>query len=316
MSNQPQRVLVTDKVHAHLIESFRKRNWQVEYQPEINYEDVKAIISQYTGVIINSKIKATKEFLDIGTQLNFVGRLGSGLEIIDVKYAAENGIKVYNSPEGNCNAVAEHALGMILSLFNNLHQANKQVKEFTWHREQNRGIELSGKTVGIVGFGHTGSAFARVLAGLGVNVLAYDKYKTNYTAGFDHATEASPEQIQKEADIISFHLPLTEETTFLVDQDYLLNCKDKVYIINTSRGQVLKLEDLLFALSIKKVAGACLDVFENEKFDTLQLDQKVVMTKLLQLDNVIVSPHIAGWTQESLFKIADTLVRKITIDFE
>ena len=315
MSEFQHRVLVTDKVHKHLLVSFQNRNWHVDYQPDISYEDTKAIIADYSGVIINSKIKATQEFLDLATQLEFIGRLGSGLEIIDLEYAAAKDIKVYNSPEGNCNAVAEHALGMLLSLFNNLHQANKQVKEFEWHREQNRGKELSGKTIGIVGFGHTGSSFARVLTGFDVRILAYDKYKTDYAAGFDHVSEASPDQIQNEADIISFHLPLTDETRFLVDQDYLINCKDNVYIINTSRGQVLKLEDLLFAMSIKKVAGACLDVFENEKFDTLQLDQKVVLTKLLQLENVFVSPHVAGWTNESLFKIADTLVRKITADF-
>lgn len=315
MANQSQRVLVTDRVHPHLRESFSNRYWEVDYKPDITYEEVKELLPNYTGIIINSKIKATKDFLDLTDSLQFIGRLGSGLEIIDLDYAEERGVKVYSAPEGNCNAVAEHALGMLLSLFNKLHQANSQVKNFEWHREQNRGIELTGKTVGIVGFGHTGSSFAKVLAGFGVSVLAYDKYKTDYTEGFDYAQEATPEQIRQESDIISFHLPLTDETKYLADQDYLMDCKDGVYIINTSRGQVLNLEDLLFAMSIKKVAGACLDVFENEKFDTLKLDQKVVLTKLLQLDNVHVSPHIAGWTHESLFKIADTLVVKITAEF-
>jgi D-3-phosphoglycerate dehydrogenase len=315
MANQMHHILVTDRVHPHLLQSFSKLYWEVDYKPELSYEEVKEILPTYTGIIINSKIKATKEFLDLTDSLQFIGRLGSGLEIIDLDYAKQRGVKVYSAPEGNCNAVAEHALGMLLSLFNNLHQANSQVKHFEWLREQNRGIELYGKTVGIVGFGHTGSSFAKVLAGFDVTVLAYDKYKTDYTTGFDYVQEATPEQIRQESDIISFHLPLTPETKYLADQEYLMACKDGVYIMNTSRGQVLNLEDLLFALSIKKVAGACLDVFENEKFDTLKLDQKVVLTKLLQLDNVLVSPHVAGWTHESLFKIADTLVRKITADF-
>jgi D-3-phosphoglycerate dehydrogenase len=315
MANQMHHILVTDRVHPHLLQSFSKLYWAVDYKPELSYEEVKEILPTYTGIIINSKIKATKEFLDLTDSLQFIGRLGSGLEIIDLDYAKQRGVKVYSAPEGNCNAVAEHALGMLLSLFNNLHQANSQVKHFEWLREQNRGIELYGKTVGIVGFGHTGSSFAKVLAGFDVTVLAYDKYKTDYTTGFDYVQEATPEQIRQESDIISFHLPLTPETKYLADQEYLMACKDGVYIMNTSRGQVLNLEDLLFALSIKKVAGACLDVFENEKFDTLKLDQKVVLTKLLQLDNVLVSPHVAGWTHESLFKIADTLVRKITADF-
>ena len=316
MANQQLHVLVTDRVHPHLLESFSKLHWEVDYKPDINYEEVKVVLPKYSGIIINSKIKATRDFLDLTDSLQFIGRLGSGLEIIDLDYAKERGVHVYNSPEGNCNAVAEHALGMLLSLFNKLHQANTQVKNFVWQREHNRGLELKGKTAGIVGFGHTGSSFAKVLAGFNVNVLAYDKYKTDYTTGFDYVQEATPEQIRKKSDIISFHLPLTDETRYLANQDYLMDCKDGVYIINTSRGKVLKLEDLLFALSVKRVAGACLDVFENEKFETLRLDEKVVMTKLLQLENVNVSPHVAGWTHESLFKIADVLVKKIMADFK
>lgn len=305
------KVLITDKAHAALRDGLRMDGYEIESLPEISLQEVHEVIHNYVGIIINSKIKCDKELLDKATQLEFIGRLGSGLEIIDLDYAASKGIAVHNSPEGNCNAVAEHALGMLLALFNNLNRANTQVKSFEWKREQNRGIELAGKTVGIVGFGHTGGSFAKKLEGFDVKVLAYDKYKENYTADFDFVEESSPDEIQDQADVISFHLPLTDETHFLVNQDYLMNCKDGVYIINTCRGKVLKLEDLLFALSIKKVAGACLDVFENEKFDTLRLDEKVVLTKLLQLEEVIVSPHIAGWTHESLRKIAESLLLKI-----
>lgn len=305
------KVLISDKAHSVLSEGLKADGFEVVTLPNISLQAVHDCIHEYTGIIINSKIKTDKALMDKGNKLQFIGRLGSGLDIIDLDYAASKGIAVFNSPEGNCNAVAEHAIGMLLSLFNHLSRSNTEVKSFIWNREKNRGTELIGKTIGIVGFGHTGSSFAKKLEGFGVRVLAYDKYKTNYTAPFDFVEEVSPETIQAEADIISFHLPLTEETHLLVDQDYLMNCKDGVYIINTSRGKVLKLEDLLFALSIKKVAGACLDVFENEKFDTLELDEKVVLTKLLQLDEVIVSPHIAGWTHESLLKIAETLLSKI-----
>lgn len=310
MTNKKQ-VLITDNVHSCLIEGFKADGYDINYSPSMTLEDVHKVIHQYQGIIINSKIKCTQELIDKAALLQFIGRLGSGLEIIDVEYAASRGIAVYSAPEGNCNAVAEHAIGMLLALFNNLNRANTQVKSFVWNREQNRGIELSGKTVGIVGFGHTGSSFARKLAGFDVKVLAYDKFKNDYAKDFDYVEESNPAEIQLLSDVISFHLPLTKETHFLVDQEYLMNCKDGVYIINTSRGRVLKLEDLLFTLSIKKVAGVCLDVFENEKFETLRLDEKVVLTKLLQLDEVLVSPHIAGWTHQSLRKIAETLLTKI-----
>jgi len=306
-----KQVLITDHVHQCLIEGFQSDGFGVTHKPKMSLQDVHDVIHLYHGIIVNSKIICKKELLDKATQLEFIGRLGSGLEIIDLDYAASKNIAVHSAPEGNCNAVAEHAMGMLLSLFNKINLANAEVKAFAWNREKSRGTELSGMTLGIVGFGHTGSSFAKKLAGFDVKVLAYDKYKTDYTVGLDHVQESNPEEIQKHSDVISFHLPLTEETHFLVDQDYLMNCKDGVYIINTCRGKVLKLEDLLFALSIKKVAGACLDVFENEKFDTLRLDEKVVLTKLFQLDEVIVTPHVAGWTHESLRKIAETLLLKI-----
>jgi len=306
-----KQVLITDHVHKCLLEGFRSDGYELTYKPKMSLEDVHDVIHLYHGIIVNSKITCHKELLDKATQLEFIGRLGSGLEIIDLDYAASKNIAVHSAPEGNCNAVAEHAMGMLLTLFNKINLANAEVKKFSWNREQNRGIELSGKTVGIVGFGHTGSTLAQKLEGFDVKVLAYDKYKTDYTERYDHVQESSPEEIRHESDVISFHLPLTDETHFLVNQEYLMDCKDGVYIINTCRGKVLNLEDLLFTLSVKKVAGACLDVFENEKFDTLRLDEKVVLTKLFQLEEVIVTPHVAGWTHESLRKIAETLLFKI-----
>lgn len=306
-----KQVLITDHVHQCLIDGFRSDGYDVTHKPKMSLQEVHDVIHLYEGVIVNSKIICKQELIDKATKLEFIGRLGSGLEIIDLDYAASKNIAVHSAPEGNCNAVAEHAMAMLLTLFNKINLANAEVKAFGWNREKNRGTELSGMTVGILGFGHTGSSFAKKLTGFDVKVLAYDKYKTDYTDGFDYVKESTPEEIQRESDVISFHLPLTEETHFLVNQDYLMSCKDGVYIINTCRGKVLKLEDLLFALSIKKVAGACLDVFENEKFETVSLAEKVVLTKLFQLDNVIVTPHVAGWTHESLRKIAETLLLKI-----
>lgn len=305
------KVIITDKAHPKLQLGLEEMGYEVDNRPKLTLAELHQIIGDYQGVIINSKMIADQSLLDKATQLQFIGRLGSGLEIVDVDYATFKGIKVVSTPEGNCNAVAEHAMGMLLMLQNKLHQANTQVKEFIWRREANRGIELSGKTLGIIGFGHTGSALARKLAGWNVNILAYDKYKKNYTAGYDNVSESTPEGIQSQADIISFHLPLTSETIGLVNIDYLRACQRGVIIINTSRGQVITLKDLLAQLHVKHVGGACLDVLENENMDQLSAAEREVLTALFQLDHVVLSPHVAGWTQESLIMIADTLLQKI-----
>lgn len=305
------KVLITDKVHSYLPENLTGIGYDVEYRPKISLIELTDIIQYYSGIIINSKIIADKALIDKADNLRFIGRLGSGLEIIDIPYAESKGISVFNSPEGNRDAVAEHAIGMLLMLFNHLNRANREVKAFEWNREKNRGREIAGQCIGIVGFGNTGQALARKLQGWDVRILAYDKYKNDYTSDFSYVEEASPELIQQHCDIISFHLPLTNETNQLVNSQYLERCKDGVIIVNTSRGKVVNLSDLLFQLSVKKLAGACLDVFENEKFENLSLEGKVILTKLFQLENVVVSPHIAGWTQESLRKIAEVLVEKI-----
>lgn len=309
--NQSGKVIITDKAHNRLQLGLEEIGYQVDYNPDLSLSELHTIIPEYDGVIINSKMITDRSLLDRASRLKFIGRLGSGLEIIDLEYAAKIGVKVYNSPEGNCNAVAEHAMGMLLMLLNKLHIANGQLKQFDWNREANRGSELSGKTVGIIGFGHTGKAFAQKLAGWNVKVLAYDKYKKNYADQLDYVHECAPAEIKQKADVISFHLPLTEETTALVDADYLRACKQGVIVINTSRGQVIRLEDLLHQLKSEHLGGACLDVFENEKMDKLSSEEKNVMKKLFQLDQVVVSPHVAGWTHESLIKIADSLLAKI-----
>lgn len=307
------KVLVTDKVHPYLIKELKRNKYEVEYLPSISHSETLEIISDYFGIIINSKTKANKEFLKKATNLKFIGRLGSGLEIIDQVYAAKKGVKVYNSPEGNRNAVAEHAIGMILSLFNKLNKADREVREFHWDRESNRGLELEGKTIGIIGFGNTGSQLAKKLVGWDMKILAYDKYKSDF--GTENVKESNLEEILSAADIISFHLPLTPETSGLLNETFLNRIQKDVFIINTSRGKVIETKTLIQGLKSGKIRGACLDVFENEKVGTFTDKERKMYMQLYMYDNVILSPHVAGWTEESLFKIASTLIKKINTDF-
>lgn len=307
------KVLVADRVHPHLIDGLKKNKYEVDYLPSITHSETLEIISEYFGIIINSKTKANREFLDKASNLKFIGRLGSGLEIIDQVYAREKGVKVYNSPEGNRNAVAEHAVGMLLSLFNKLKKSDSEVRALHWDRESNRGLELEGKTIGIIGFGNTGSQLAKKLSGWDMNILAYDKYRSNF--GSEQVLETGMDEILNKADIISFHLPLTPETSGLVNKTFLDSIKKNVFIVNTSRGKVIETKALLDGLASGKILGACIDVFENEKVKTFTKEEKELYMKLYEYDNVILSPHVAGWTEESLFKIASTLINKIMKDF-
>jgi len=309
------RVLITDGVHPTLFKHLESVGFICEYRPEIHTNEVNQIIAEYTGIIINSKITVDKMMLDKAVRLKFVGRLGSGLEIIDLGYAREKGVAVYNSPEGNRNAVAEHALGMLLALANNFRKADAQVRQKVWQREANRGFELMGQTVGIIGFGHTGSTFATKLGGMGVRVLAYDKYKLRYTNHHPYVEETDMETIFREADIISLHLPLTTETQHLVNLDFIEKFTKKIILLNTSRGKIVKTEDLIVGLESGKVRGACLDVFENEKPQTFSEIEQKLYEKLYEFDNVILTPHVAGWTVESKERLAKVLVEKIVLGF-
>ena len=306
-----KKVLITDFVHQHLIDGLTEMGYEVEYNKNITLKQTAKIISDYNGIIINSKTVMDRAMMDRATRLKFIGRLGSGLEIIDLAYAKEKKISVFNSPEGNRNAVAEHALGMLLALANNLIRADREVKDFKWNREKNRGFELEGKTIGIIGFGNTGSSFARVLSGFGVKVLAYDKYKKDYTDGLDHVKKASMNQLLKKADIISLHIPLTPDTLKMVDDRFFEKCKVGAILINTSRGKIIDIKALEKALRTKRLTGLCLDVMPNEKPKTYTAEEKQSYSRLFNRNNVLVSPHVAGWTHESLFKIADVLLRKI-----
>jgi D-3-phosphoglycerate dehydrogenase / 2-oxoglutarate reductase len=310
-----KKVLITDDLHPLMIEGLTELGYTIDYQPDITLEAVRACIEQYEGLIINSKILVDKLLLNRAVRLRFVARLGSGMEIVDKPYAAQKGVAVLSSPEGNCNAVAEHALGMLLAFANNLLPADREVRQKIWLREKNRGFELAGKTIGIIGFGHTGSAFARKLKGMEMRVLAYDKYKSDYTQGFEYVEETTLENLQAQADIISFHLPLNPETKYFFDADFLKKCQKKLVILNTSRGNVVKTTDLIQALEKETILGACLDVFENEKPMTYTQEEEAMYEHLYTFPNVILSPHVAGWTHESKYKLSKVLLEKIEFLF-
>jgi D-3-phosphoglycerate dehydrogenase / 2-oxoglutarate reductase len=306
-----KKVLITDDVHTLLIDELEAAGYSCDFQPDIKLEQVREIVPAYTGMIINSKILMDKAMFDRATHLKFVGRLGSGMEIIDQEYAAQKNVAIYNAPDGNCNAVGEHALGMLLALANNLLRADAEVRQKIWRREANRGFELQGKTIGIIGFGYTGSSFAQKLAGMEMEVLAYDKYKTNYTGAYPHVKETDLDTLLTHSDIISFHLPLTAETHHYADATFFSKCRKNVILINTSRGQVMETSLLVNELLSGKVRGACLDVFENEKPQTFTALENEYYEQLYQLPQVILTPHIAGWTVESKERLARILLQKI-----
>lgn len=306
-----KRVLITDDVHPLMIEGLQKAGYSCDYQPDITLAETRVIAGNYVGMVINSKITVDRNMLESAPDLRFVGRLGSGLDIIDLPAAAEKGVAVLSVPEGNANAVAEHALGMLLALTNNLLRADREVRQKLWFREKNRGFELDGRTLGIIGFGNNGSAFARKLEGFDLRVLAYDKYKVNYAKDHPNVVETTIDLLIRDSDIISFHVPLTAETHHCVDPEWISGLRDGAIIINTSRGKVVDTAALVDALEAGKLGGACLDVFENEKPATFSEEEERVYQRLYALDQVVLSPHIAGWTVESKWKIAKFLLEKI-----
>lgn len=308
-----KKVLITDRVDDRLITGLQELGYYVDYQPNITLEEVHIMIETFAGIVINSKVKMYKELIDKSTNLEWIGRLGSGLEIIDIPYAESKGIAVMNSPEGNRNAVAEHCLGMLLALCNNMLRGDREVRLFDWNRESNRGIELEGKTIGIIGYGQMGVAFADKLSSWALDIIVYDKYKQPSFAGDRNITAVSENEIWSQSDILSVHLPYNDETHHLINKAKIDRCKDGVIIINSSRGAIANTADLVKALESGKVGGACLDVFENEKPDTYKEEERQLYSRLFALEQVILSPHVAGWTKESLFKIADTIVTKVEV---
>ncbi|MCC6754688.1 MAG: hydroxyacid dehydrogenase [Saprospiraceae bacterium] len=305
------RVLVTDRVHPLLLSGLGSRGFAVDYQPDIRLEEVIDQVPDYSGLVINTKVKAYTPLLDRAKNLRWIARLGSGMEIVDIPAAEARGIRLISTPEANCQAVAEHALGMLLCLFRNLCRADRQVRTQQWQREANRGIELGGMTVGIIGYGHTGPAFGRLLEGANVKVLVFDKYKQHLKLPSRYLQVPDLESIQREAGIISLHLPLNPETKYLINADFIQACRNPFFLINTSRGTMVNTRDLIDGLRSGKVRGACLDVFENEHPERFTAEEARCYDALYRFEQVVVSPHIAGWTHESLQRIAEVLLEKL-----
>lgn len=306
------KVLFIDTAHPVLEEELTKMGYTCEYFEEYTRADYARILHEYEGIIIRGKIKLDAEILSKASRLKFIGRVGAGMENIDVAFAEAHGIACLNAPEGNRDAVGEHALGMLLMLMNHLRRADNEVREGIWLRAENRGTEIKGKTVAIIGYGNMGSAFAHRLKGFDCRVIAYDKYKRNYSDDF--VEESDMETIFAEADIVSLHVPLTAETTFLVDDVYLSKFQKNIFVINTARGQVVKTADLVKNMKCGKVLGAALDVLEYEKLSFEGIDSAKLpddFRYLIHSDRVVLSPHIAGWTHESHYKLAKTIADKV-----
>jgi D-3-phosphoglycerate dehydrogenase len=305
-------VLFIDTVHPILSERLTANGYQCVDGSGFSEEQIIESLPVYNGIVIRSRFKLDSDFLKHARNLQFVARSGAGMENIDENYCSENNIVLFNAPEGNRNAVGEHALGMLLALFNNLLQADAEIRNGKWDREGNRGIEVAGKTIGIIGYGNNGSCLAKLLKGFDVRVLAHDKYKSGFQK--ENVEEASLQQLFEEADIVSFHIPQNEETLFFANDSFFSSFKKPIYLINLSRGKIVETAALVKALKSGKVLGACLDVLEYEKssFENFfEQNISIDFQYILSAKNVLLSPHVGGWTHESYFKLSDVLADKI-----
>ncbi len=302
-------ILITAKVHEHLINSFTKKGYVINYEPNITYTELLQKIPHVTGLLVTTRLAIDKQIIDAGKNLQWIGRLGSGMELIDVPYANSKNIICISSPEGNCNAVAEQTLGMMLCMKNNIIKACNEVKNGEWIRDENRGSEIMGSTIGIIGYGNTGAAFAKLLQHFNATVLVYDKYKKGF--GNAYIVESTMAEICKKASVISFHVPLSSYTKNMVDDNFFELVENKPLLINTSRGNVINTSSLIKAIKSNTISGAALDVIENEKLETLTQEQKVAFNFLINQPNVLITPHIAGYSNEAFFKMADIILQKL-----
>ena len=300
-------ILIVDDIHEILLQKLDKAGISYSYQPDFTREQAEEQIPNFDGLIIRSKFQVDKEFIDINPNLKMIGRAGAGMDNIDEAYAASKGIFLIPANEGNRDAVGEHMIGMLLSLMNNLNRGNREIREGQWNREENRGYELKGRTVALIGYGHNGQAMAKKLSGFDVNVIAYDKYKTGFSD--QYATEVSMEEVVRRADVLSFHIPLTRETKGLVDDEYLFHFRKPIFFLMGARGGIVNVPAVIKKLDEGKIIAAAFDVLPVEKFPAL--GEQSWYQNLIERDNVLLSPHVAGWTFESYYKLSDVLADKI-----
>lgn len=308
------RILIIDSIHSVFSEKLLQNGFDVVDGTDWPHEKILAEILSFEGICIRSRFTIDRNFLEAAANLRFIARAGAGMENIELNYAKSRGIACLNSPEGNRDAVGEHALGMLLMLMNRISIADKEVRNGIWLRAENRGVEIKSRTVSIIGFGNMGSTFSKKLSGFECEILAYDPYIKIDNNLFPDVKQTSMDEIFERTDVLSLHIPLNNETLFLVDENYLSQFKKNIIVINTARGKNLRISDLVKNLKSGKVIGACLDVFEYETSSFEKFDKDTLPDEwnyLIQSDNVILTPHIAGWTHDSNYKMADILVQKI-----
>jgi D-3-phosphoglycerate dehydrogenase len=306
------KVLSIDKTHEVLEQNLRVAGFDLVIKEDYERIDLLNNIAYYDCLIVRSKVEIDKEIIDRGKRLKAIARVGAGMDAIDVQYAESKGIKCLNSPEGNKDAVGEHCLGLLLCLFNKINISDREIRQGLWQREANRGLEIKNKTIGIMGYGNMGMAFAQRLLGFECEILAYDKYKKGF--GNNRVKEVSLETLLEKVDVLSLHVPLTEETRFMIDSNFINRLKKSFYLLNTSRGKVVKIADLVCAMQKGKVLGAGLDVlefenFSNEFFTYSNLPDEIRL--LFNFPNTVLTPHVAGWSVESNYKLANILSQKI-----